>query len=93
MYMKFQKLVMTGYKDMDKNIKNGPKRFFSLIGDPHDFFFKNRALSVLYPYGALISCKKLVKTNGRPLRYLKTDKRNNGRTDGWTRAITKDPLV
>ena len=54
---------------------------FSPICDPPRFFFKNRALSLLYPYGALTSCKKLEKTNERSLRYLKTDGRTNGRTD------------
>ena len=61
---------------------------FSPICDPPRFFFKNRALSLLYPHGALTSCKKLEKNNERTLRYLKTDQR----TDGLTRAITKDPL-
>ena len=42
------------------------------------FFFKNRAPSLLYPYGALTSCKKLEKNNERSLRYLKTDKRMEG---------------
>ena len=51
-------------------------------------FFKNRALSLLYPYDALTSCKKLEKTQEQSLRYLKTDRR----TDKQTRAITKDPL-
>ena len=53
-------------------------------------FFKNRALSLLYPYGALTSCKKLEKTNERSLRYSKTD--GHTRTDTQTRAITKDPF-
>ena len=48
-------------------------------------FFKNQALSLLYPYGALTSCKKLEKANEQSLRYLKTDHRR-------TKAITKDPL-
>ena len=55
---------------------------FSPICDPPRFFFKNRALSLLYPYGALISCKKLEKTNERSLRYLKTDTRTDGHTHG-----------
>ena len=53
------------------------KWVFSSICDPPRFFFKNRALSLLYPYGALTSCKKLEKSLERSLRYLKTD----GRTD------------
>ena len=40
---------------------------------PPGSFFKNRAPSLLYPYGALTSCKKLEKTNEGSLRYLKTD--------------------
>ena len=62
---------------------------FSPICYSHNFFFKNRALSLLYPYGALTSCKKLEETNEGSLRYLKTD----GRTDGLTdKEITMDPI-
>ena len=59
---------------------------FSPICDPPRFFFKNRALSLLYPYGALTSCKKLEKSLERSLRYLKTDHgpRTNRLTDGRT---------
>ena len=49
---------------------------------PQDFFSKNRALSLLYPYGALTSCKRLGKNNEQSLRYLKTDGRTDRRTDG-----------
>ena len=49
--------------------------------DLQRYFFLNRALSLLYPYGALSSCKKLEKNNERSLRYLKTD---HGLTDGRT---------
>ena len=38
-----------------------PKWEFSPFVTPQDFFFKNRTLSLLYPYGALTSCKKLEK--------------------------------
>ena len=65
---------------------------FSPICDLPRFFFKNRALSLLYPYGALTSCKKLEKTNEHSLRYLKTDTRTHTHTDTLTRAITKDPF-
>ena len=40
---------------------------------PPKIFFKNWALSLLYPYGAITSCKKLEKNNEQSLRYLKTD--------------------
>ena len=65
-----------------KTSKMPQKWGFSPICDPPRFFFKNRALSLLYPYGALTSCKKLEKSLERSLRYLKTDGRTNGpRTD------------
>ena len=51
------------------------------ICDPQDFL-KNRALSLLYPYGALTSSKKLEKSLERSLRYLKTG--HGLTTDRWT---------
>ena len=60
---------------------------FPQIVTLQDFFFNNRALSLLYPYGALTSCKKLEKTNERSLRYLKTDY-GPRTTDGRTWVIT-----
>ena len=50
-----------------------PKWGFSPICDPQRFFFKIRALSLFYPYGAFTSCKKLEKNNERSLIYLKMD--------------------
>ena len=73
MYMKFQKLLMTGCRDMDKKHKNTLKIGVSPICDSLRFFFKNQALSLFYPYGALTSCKKLEKNNEWSPRYLKTD--------------------
>ena len=61
MYMKFQKILMTGCRDMDKKHQKCPKNVFSPFVTPQYFFFKNRALSLLYPYGALNSCKKIRK--------------------------------
>ena len=77
------KIVGAVFEMWTKTIKNAPKRRVFPICDPPRFFFKNRALSLLYPYGALTSCKKLEKTNERSLRYLKTDGRttDHGRTD------------
>ena len=72
--MKFQKLLMTGCRDMDKKHQKYPKNGgFPPFATPQDFFFKNRALSLLYPYGALTSCKKLEKPLEQSLRYLMTD--------------------
>ena len=69
--------------------KMPPKWGFSPICDPQDFFFENRALSLLYPYGTLTSCKKLEKSLERSLRYLKTD--HGPRTDGQGRLL-RTPL-
>ena len=60
--MKFQKLLMTGCRDMDKKHQKYPPNVFSPICDPKRFFFKNRDLSLLYTYGSLASCIKLEKT-------------------------------
>ena len=63
MYVKFKKHLMTGCRDMDKKPQKLPKNGdFPPFVTPQDFFFKNLALSLLYPYGALTSCKKLEKT-------------------------------
>ena len=67
MYMKFQKILMTRCRDMDKKHQKCP------ICDPQRFFFKNQTLSLLYPYGAITSYKRLEKTNKQTLRYPKTD--------------------
>ena len=49
MYVKFQKHLMTGCRDMDKKPQKLPKNgVFPSV--------------TLYPYGALTSCKKLEKT-------------------------------
>ena len=58
---------------------------------PQDFFLKNRALSLVYPYGALTSCKKLEKANGRSLRYLKTDRPKDRPKDGPKDGPTDGP--
>ena len=73
-------------------LRTSPKLGFSPICNPYKFFFKNRALSFLYPYGALTSCKKLEKTIERSLRYLKTDGHTDGRThgpQGWLIRTTR----
>ena len=72
------KIVRAVFEIWTKNIKNAPKMVFSPICDPPKIFFQILALSLLHPYVALTSCKKLEITNERSLRYLKTD----GRTDG-----------
>ena len=61
-----------------KNIKNAPKIAVLPHLWPPGFFFKNRALSLLYPYGALTSYKKIEKTNGGSEIF------KDGLTDGLT---------
>ena len=69
---------------MDKKHQNYPQNeFFSPFLTPN-IVFKNRALSLLYPYDAQTSCKRLEKTDGRSLRYLKTDRLTNRQTEGPT---------
>ena len=76
--MKFQKPLMNGCRDMDKKYQKYPQNgVFPPFVTTQGFFFKNRALSLLYPYGALTSCKKLEKNNEQS---LKTD--HEPRTDG-----------
>ena len=72
-----------------KTSKMPQKWGFSPICDPPRFFFKNRTQSLLYPYGALTSCKKLEKSWEGSLRYLKTDRRT---TDGhgWLHRTPSD---
>ena len=52
--MKFHKMI--GCRDMGKNIKNAQKIVFSPFVTPHDHISKI-VLSLLYPSGALTSCK------------------------------------
>ena len=96
MYIKFQKLSMTGCRDIDKKQKYPQKWEFPPFVTPRDFFQKSRYVTFV-PLCALTSCKKLEQTNERSLRYLKTDQQTDqltgGQTnDGQTRVITKDPL-
>ena len=84
--MKFQKLLMTGCRDIVKKHQKYHQNGFFPISDPQDFF-KNRALSLLYPYGALTSCKDSEKTNERFLRYLETGGRTDTHTDGQGRLL------
>ena len=78
---KIRKILRAVFEIWTKNIKNAPKRGVFPIYDPPRFFFKNRALSLLYHYDALASCKKLEQINGQSLRYLKTDKQKDAPTD------------
>ena len=75
---KFHKTIRAVIEIWPKTIKNAPKMGAFPHLQPPRFFFKNRALSLLYPYGALTSCKELEKTNKRSLRYSKTDTHTDG---------------
>ena len=61
LHMKFQKFNDWMQRYGQKHQKY-PQNGFSPICDPQRFFFKTWALSLLYTYGALTSCKKLEKT-------------------------------
>ena len=66
---------------------------FPHLGPPKSFF-KNQALSLLCPYGALTSCKKLENTNEQIFRGGRADGRaDDTQTDTQTKeVITKDPF-
>ena len=55
-----QKMLMTGCRDMGKKLENCQFGFSPNLR-PRTFFFKNQALSIMYPYGVLTSCKKIKK--------------------------------
>ena len=64
----FVKIHRAVFEIWTKNTKNGPKMgVYPHLRPPTTFFFTNRTLSLLYPYDALTSCKKLEKTNERSL--------------------------
>ena len=63
---------------------------FSPICDPPRFFSKI-GLSLLHPYGAQTSWKKIEKTYERSLRYLKTDGPTDEPTDVKGRLL-RTPL-
>ena len=70
---------------MDKKLQKCPKNGVFPHLPPPRFFFKNRALSLLYPYGALTSCKKFKKILRAVSEIFKDgprkDQRTNERTD------------
>ena len=59
--MKFQKILMTECRDMDKKHQKCPQNGVFPQSLTPKILFKNPDLSLLYPYGALTSCKKLEK--------------------------------
>ena len=86
--MKFQKLLMTGCRDMDKKHKKYPK-----MGPPR-FFSKSGSVTFV-PLQCPSIMQKLEKNNEWSLKYLKTEWSTDQLTRPWTegraRAI-KDPL-
>ena len=64
------------------------KWVFSPICDPPKIFFKNRALSLLYPYGALTLCKTLEKNQCTASEIFKDGRTTDRpRTDGQGRLL------
>ena len=70
MYMKFQKILMTGCRDMNKK-------------HPQDFFSKSGSVTLVPLSYPKFMQKKLQKTNEQSPRYLKTDTQTHthGHTD------------
>ena len=71
MHMKFQNILTTGCSDMNKKPQKCPQnQGFPLFVTPN-IFFKNRALSILYTYGALTSSKTRQVYNGpRVVKFI-----------------------
>ena len=74
---------MTRCRDMDKKLKKYQKTGSSPIFEPQRFFFKIRALSFLYPYGALASCKKNYEKLMNILWDKLKDKLKGEQMGGW----------
>ena len=92
MYMKFQKLLMTGCRDMDKKHQKYPQNgFFPQFVIPQDFFPKSGSVTFV-PLWCRNFMQNIRKTYEWSLRYLKTDRQTDQRTDRRTRAITRDHL-
>ena len=86
MYMKFQNILMTGYRDMDKNIKNAPKMgYFQHCDLPRVFFQKSDSVTFVPILWCTNFTQKLEKTNIRSPRYF-------GRTNGRHGWLHRTPL-
>ena len=72
MYVKFQKLLMTECRDVDKKHRKCPQSGVYLHCDPPRFFQKS---------GSLTLCKKIEKTN-EPTQIIQ-----DGPTDGQRRLL------
>ena len=91
MYMKFQKILMTWCRDMDKNIKNTTKmRVLPNLWPPKIFFQKSGSVTFV-PLSCSNFMQKLRKNNERSLTYLNDGPTDGRTTDQWTKAITKVP--
>ena len=89
---KFSSKFLEPFLRYGKKTSKMPQKWgFSPNCDPPRFFFKNRALSLLSRYGVLTSCKKIRKNLWTVSEIFK-DGRTDQRTNGLTRAITKDLL-
>ena len=62
---------MTGCREIDKKPQKCPQNGVFPQLSPPKIFFKDWALSLLYPYGALTSCKKIETTNEQSLEIFK----------------------
>ena len=73
MYMKCQKFLMTGSRDMNKKHQKFPKNgVFPQFVTPQDFFQKSGSVTFV-PSWCPNFMQKIEKNNERSPRYLKTD--------------------
>ena len=79
--MKFQKISMTGCRNVDKKHQKYPKNgFFPPFVTPQDFFSKIGLYSLLYPYGALFM-QKIRKNQCTVSEIIKDGRTTDGLTD------------
>ena len=82
MYMKFQKLLITGCSDMDKKHQKYPQKWcFSPIYDPPTFFFQKSGSVTFLPSWCPNFMQTIRKKQWRVFEIFKDKPQTNGRTN------------
>ena len=81
MYMKFQKLLMAGCRDMDEKHKNALKMVFPPFVTPQDFFFQKSGSVTFVPLCCSNFIQKIRKNQSTVSEIFK-DGRRDGQTNG-----------
>ena len=84
--MKFQKILITGFRDMDKQHQKCPKNG-GLPLFPLRFYSKKSGSVTFVPLWCPNFMQKIEKTNEQSLRYLKTDTHTSGQTRAGSKML------